>query len=173
MKRILEQKDIPAVVALDTKWFGEFGTSAEDVQKILDTMPNDTLGIFDGETLLGFATFDVIENGSPRDYVGDCTVATKTLFIQQFTTVTNYKNADDSADMKLLVEVEQVARDRGCRQVWIPLSVDHPYSKEKNPAFDAFGFFKRHAYTTDENMRMKWSPNADIAIDCFVFYKQL
>jgi hypothetical protein len=171
--RSLQEKDIPQSAALDKHWFGEYGISEEDLHRFIQDNPDKSIGIFDKETLVGFATFEIIEHVMPKDYVGDGMPKAKTLFIQQFTTTTNYTIADSSADAALLSAIEQKALVLGCKEIWEALAIDHPYSKAKNPDFDAFGFYRSHGFVIDTNKQISWSPNKELSIPCYLFQKTI
>jgi hypothetical protein len=173
MIRNLEIKDVSQAVVLDNKWFGRYGISAEELKKQITDHPNYAIGIFDEENLLGFAVYEILQNTTPKDYVGDCMAKEKTLFIQQFTTQTNYNKSNSQDDAQLLTEIEMIAKTLKCNTIWEALSRQHPYSHEKNPQFDAFGFYKQHGFQMETKRKLTWSPTENIHIDCFLFTKTI
>ncbi len=174
MFRKLSLKDIEQAVELDALWFGENGVTHRELEKLVTTVPSNTIGLFDTETLLGFAAFEILPPGErPKNYTGFCIVNDKTLFIQQFTTQSNYKKSDSHLDSQLLTGIEKIASENHCLEIWEALSIEHPYSAAKNPDFDAFGFYDRQGYTVDESAMAAWEPNETLKIPCFVFRKVL
>ena len=134
---------------------------------------NHTVGIFDQNIVQGFATFEILEKTPPKDYVGNIQVGGKILFIQQFTTLTNYAVSNFLTDAQLLAALEKVAMQLRCLEIWEALAVNHPYNKLVHPNFDAFGFYKSSGFTIDSSAEMVWSPNSQVAIPCYLFRKKL
>jgi hypothetical protein len=64
---------IPAAVALDRQWFGDHGVSESELTELITQYPDSALCIMEGETLHGFATFQILDHALPRDFVGDST----------------------------------------------------------------------------------------------------
>jgi hypothetical protein len=171
--RTLGLADFPKCVDLDKKWFGENGITENDLRQYIGNNYNHTVGIFDQSILGGFATFEILEKVPPKDYVGNFEVTGKILFIQQFTTATNYRVSDFSADIFLLSAVEKKAIELGCSEIWEALAVNHPYSKVLRPDFDAFGFYTSSDFIIDATAKIVWSPNPQFAIPCYLFRKKL
>lgn len=158
---------------MDKKWFGKYGISPDEIMEILVRNPENTLALVGKNTLQGFALFEVVEAGMPKDYIGEANYYGKILFIQQFTTSTNYQKNNSRYDTVLLTAVEQKAKSLKCTEVWEALSIDHPYKKENNIKFDAFGFYEQHGYVVEKNNPLTWQPGKDISIPCYVFRKIL
>lgn len=171
--RILTFQDVPQAVKLDKKWFGEDAISQENLEKVVRTHPDSILGVFDNNQLLGFTTFEILEDNFPTDYVGDIIPLGKILFIQQFTTVTNYAIKDSSIDTLLLSAVEKKAKELECNEIWEGLAQNHPYSTQQNPQFDAFGFYVSHGFNRESVKDFAWSPNKSLSIPCFLFRKKI
>lgn len=171
--RPLQKKDTKHAAIIDKKWFGSYGISEEELNRYIETSQSNTLALFRGDTLEGFATFEVLEGNSPKDYRGSISYVGKVLFIQQFTTMTNYKIDDPSMDKELLKALEKKAKDLGCKEVWEALSKDHPYSNMQNANFDAFGFYLSQGYDLDEATHLIWQPSEEVSISCFLFRKRI
>lgn len=172
--RPLAIQDAKAAAALDEKWFGDYSVSLEDAQGFIGETGENTLGVFtkNGD-LLGFATFEIVENALPRDYVGRVAHVGKVLFLSNFTTTTNYNQHDWSADEALLQAIEQKARELRCSEIWEGLAQEHPYKKEINPEFDAYGFYESHGYIKDTPEGFAWEPSKELSIPCVLFRKPL
>ena len=166
-------KDARHASILDKKWFGNFGISEQDVVQIVSQQPQNTLALVNKDDLLGFTIFEIVENATPPDYVGSIQSPGKILFIQQFTTATNYKIANSSDDASLLTAVVQKANEFQCLEIWEALSTDHPYKIENNAEFDAFGFYISQGFTVDYTQTVNWKPSNDISIPCYMFRKKL
>lgn len=138
--RSLQHGDIDSIVELDKKWFGSFGISRQELIGLVDNNSFDLVVLLSDTVLLGFASCEVVQNQLPSQYVGDAVFSEKTLFIQQFTTYTNYAINDFQIDDVLLRELEQLAKNRNCRRICEALAQNHPYKKEINPKHDAYGF---------------------------------
>ncbi len=171
--RQLQATDARQASILDKKWFGNFGISEQDVVQIISQQPQNTLTLVKADELLGFTIFEIVENAAPTDYVGSIQSPGKILFIQQFTTSTNYKIANSSDDASLLTAVEQKANELQCLEMWEALATDHPYKIENNAEFDAFGFYISHGFTVDYAQTVFWQPTNDISIPCYMFRKKL
>lgn len=164
---------IPQAVELDRKWFGDKGISAPELTKLITDYPDSAIALVEGQTLHGFATFEVLDNRLPTDFVGEMNHANSVLFIYQFTTRTNYSRADWSVDTALLAAVEEQARKLDVAELAEALDAHHPYSKEQNPEFDAFGFYEAHGFHTDETAQLAWQPDSSIKIKCRVVRKTI
>lgn len=170
----LSKTDVKAASLLDKKWFGEYGISEQQLEKYITSHPDGGLAIYINNIFAGFTTFEILEdNVNPTDYVGSINHANKILFIQQFTTSTNYKLTDNSADTELIKAVEEYAKTRYCTEVWEALAIEHPYSSNRNPDYDAFGFYTNHGYSYNTNATVKWQPNESTTIECYLFKKAL
>jgi hypothetical protein len=168
--RPLSESDIDQAYLLDKKWFGDHGISKTDLLTLVTSHQQATLALLNKNELLGFSTFEAIENQLPTDYKGTMFPKTKTLFIQQFTTITNYEIGNVDNDRLLLASIENKARELNCMEIWEALAINHPYKKENNKNFDAFGFYESQGYTFDKNL-LTWEPNSTISIPCYVFRK--
>jgi hypothetical protein len=171
--RPLQDGNVTLAYEIDKKWFGEYAISEAELKTCIQENPNNTLALFQNETFEGFATFEILENTLPTDYVGNIPDIDKALFIQQFTTSTNYSKNDMQMDSVLLKVIEQKATELGCNEVWEALAVEHPYSKSLNPEYDAFGFYQTSGYCYDENSLLTWKPNTTISIPCYLFRKKV
>lgn len=171
--RPLQSKDLPFAAALDRKWFGKHGISESELAKFVTTIPDSSLALLTDDQSMGFATFEIIENTNPKEQKGFFPEHGKILFIQQFTTTSNYKIGDQSVDEALLAAVETKAKELECVAVWESLAVDHPYSKNQNPEFDAFGFYHAHGYTYDRTKTLTWLPDSKTSVHCYLFRKEL
>lgn len=162
---------IPAAVALDRKWFGDDGVTAAELTKLITDYPDSAIALLDGETLLGFATFEVLDNRLPTDFVGEFSHNQSVLFIYQFTTITNYARASWQADTVLLAAVEEQARAVGAAEVAEALDKQHPYSKAQNPGHDAFGFYEAHGFKQDHSSQLSWQAPDGGRVECVVMRK--
>jgi hypothetical protein len=161
---------IEQAVALDRKWFCADGASNEDFLSIFSKKDKHALVILSEDSLLkGFAVFDVLNPGEEvADYSG-LETTTKTAFIQQFTTDSNYGVGNWEVDGLLLKAVEKHVAQLGCLVVWEALSKNHPYSLTKNPAYDAYGFYEANGYTVSTSHAISWKK----IVPCNLLYKNL
>lgn len=167
--RTLSSADAKAASLLDKKWFGEYGISEKQLEDYIASHPDGGLAIYIDNIFAGFTTFEILEdNINPTDYVGSINHANKILYIQQFTTSTNYKLTDNSADKELIKAVEEYAKTSYCTEVWEALAIEHPYSTNVNPEYDAFGFYTKHGYEYDADHTVKWQPDESISIECYL-----
>lgn len=172
-RRLIEADVIPASL-LDHKWFGEYGISEAQLHEYINQHPTESIALLIDNEFTGFATFEILHDGIlPSDYVGKIPKTRKVLFIQQFTTKTNYSKEDMSADIELLKAVELKAKELNCDEVWEALATTHPYSKKENSEYDAFGFYKKNGYSYDRSNSIEWKPDATITIPCYLFRKNL
>lgn len=172
--RTLSRTDAKEASLLGKKWFGEYGISEKQLENYIVSHPDGGLAIYIDNIFAGFTTFEILEDSiKPTDYIGKITHANTVLFIQQFTTNSNYKSTDYSTDTELLKAVEEHARGKSCSEVWEALAIEHPYSSSVNPEYDAFGFYGKHGYSYDPNNTVKWQPDESISIDCYLFKKSL
>lgn len=170
--RTLSRTDAKEASLLDKKWFGEYGISEKQLEDYIISHPEGGLAIYIDNIFAGFTTFEILEdNIKPTDYIGNINHTSKTLFIQQFTTITNYKLTDYSVDTELIKAVEEYAKSKSCTEVWEALAIEHPYSTNVNPEYDAIGFYTKHSYSYDSNSTVKWQPNESISIECYLFKK--
>jgi hypothetical protein len=168
----ISQSDISHASQLDRKWFGEYGISEEELSSHISKHPQESMALFVNNNFEGFATFEILESRLPTDYIGEIPPASKVLFIQQFTTTTNYAKGDMTIDQALLSAIELKAKELECDEVWEALATDHPYSKESNPKHDAFRFYETNGYSYDENNLLTWKPDIIISIPCYLFRKK-
>lgn len=172
--RPLIESDILVASQLDRKWFGEYGISEKQLRYYINQHPTESMALLANNIFCGFATFEILFGGRlPSDYVGKVPKFTKVLFIQQFTTTTNYSKTDMSMDTELLKSVEQKANESGCLEVWEALASNHPYSEKSNVEYDAFGFYEKNGYMYDRSNLIEWKPDSTIAIPCYLFSKKL
>ena len=169
--RPLEKQDLKSASDMDKLWYGIHGISENGLEKFISKFPGNNIAIFKANKLLGFATFEIIESGMPKDYSGNINFNGKVLFMQQFTTITNYKKSDWLIDEKLIEIVETKAKELECIELWEALSITHPYSKENNNDFDAFGFYISHGFTYDKTQTIDWQPDTSVSIPCYLFRK--
>lgn len=170
---LIENDALPAS-QLDYKWFGEYGITESQLLEYIRKNPTDSIALLANNILCGFATFETLNNGSmPRDYVGIIPKTSKALFIQQFTTTTNYAKSDMSIDIELLKAIESKAVEFNCEEVWEALATTHPYSETSNAKFDAFGFYEKYGYMYDSSNLLEWKPDPTINIPCYLFRKKL
>ena len=172
--RPLSESDLSSASQLDHKWFGEYGISEEQLLAYINLHPTESIALIADNIFNGFATFETLNVGiNPRNYVGKIPDVRKALFVQQFTTTTNYSIVDMSMDTELLKAIEQKAKDLNCDEVWEALATTHPYSNEQNSEYDAFGFYEKHGYSSDRSNLIEWKPDASITIPCYMFRKRL
>lgn len=172
--RPLVEADVHSASQLDRKLFKEYGISESQLAEYIAQHPTKSLALIADNKFSGFATFEVLsQDSNPRDYVGKIPNASRVLFIQQFTTTTNYSVVDMSMDKKLIETVESKAKDLGCDEVWEALATTHPYSKAVNPEYDAFGFYNKNNYTFDPSSLIEWRPDDTVSIPCYLFRKEL
>jgi hypothetical protein len=164
---------ILAAVALDRQWFGDHGVSESELTELITQYPDSALCIMEGETLHGFATFQILDHALPTDFVGELSHNTSILFIYQFTTSTNYARAGWWADTALLAAVEERARSLGVREIVEALDARHPYSKEQNPEHDAFGFYAAHGFEQDHSSHLAWQALDGRRVECVVVRKKI
>lgn len=169
----LSIKDISSAVELDHKWFGDFGATKEQLTEFISSNPDGGISLYVDNNFEGFATFEILHNQPPTDYIGHVPSVSKVLFIQQFTTSTNYSKKDMQFDLGLIVQIEKLAKRIGCLEVWEALSTTHPYSSSINSQHDAFGFYETLGYSFDSRDILTWSPESNIAIPCYLFRKRL
>lgn len=168
------EADVISASLLDHKWFGEYGITESQLLEYIRKNPADSLVLLADNIFCGFATFETLNSGSlPSDYVGKIPKTSKVLFIQQFTTTTNYSKPDMSVDAELLKTVEQKAKELECEEVWEALATNHPYSETSNVEYDAFGFYEKNGYMYDRSNLIEWKPDATISIPCYLFRKKL
>jgi hypothetical protein len=172
--RPLIETDLSSASKLDHKWFGEYGISEAQLHEYINQHPSESLAILLDNEFTGFATFETLNEGDlPTDYVGKIPKTRKVLFIQQFTTTTNYSKDDMSMDIELLKAVEQKAKELNCDEVWEALAITHPYSENQNSEYDAFGFYEKNGYSYDRLNPIEWKPDTIITIPCYLFRKKL
>ncbi len=171
--RSLQHGDIDSIVELDKKWFGSFGISRQELIGLVDNNSFDLVVLLSDTVLLGFASCEVVQNQLPSQYVGDAVFSEKTLFIQQFTTYTNYAINDFQIDDVLLRELEQLAKNRNCRRICEALAQNHPYKKEINPKHDAYGFYLGRGYSIEHAYAISWHSGKYLDVPCFLFTKEL
>lgn len=172
--RTLSRTDAKEASLLDKKWFGEYGISEKQLEDYIISHPEGGLAIYIDNIFAGFTTFEILEGDiNPADYTGNIIHTDKILFIQQFTTITNYKLTDYSVDTELIKAVEEYAKSKSCTEVWEALAIEHPYSSNLNPEYDAFGFYKKHGYEYDAEHTVKWQPNESISVECYLFKESL
>lgn len=166
------EKDAKLAAALDRKWFGKSAISEQELLTAASSLDRNVV-LFSDENLIGFAIFEVLEATEiPSSYQGVFPLHSTVLFLQQFTTTTNYEVGNTWADKALLDVVEQTAMRLGSEEVWEALAVEHPYSKEQNPKFDAFGFYAVNGYEMSSR-KVIWQPNESINIPCLLLSKKL
>lgn len=171
--RPLQKLDAPEASLLDQKWFGENGITSSQLEVLITEDPDVGLAVMLGNSLVGFCTLEILENKLPSDYQGNVPFKGKALFIQQFTTNTNYKIENMKTDEVLLQAIESKALELGCNEVWEALSIDHPFRKENNEKFDAYGFYERRGYYASKDNILIWTPDSKTKISCFLFRKKL
>lgn len=164
---------IPQAVELDRRWFGDHGVSAEELTTLITRYPDSALALVEGDTLHGFATFEILDHRLPTDFVGEFSHNTSVLFIYQFTTRTNYAVTDWSADTSLLAAIEERARQLDVRELAEALDAHHPYSKEQNKDYNAFGFYAAHGFHTDDSSHLAWQAPDGGRVECVVVQKLL
>ncbi len=169
----LLKKHIQHVSVMDKKWFGDKGISQNELQSLVENNLQNNLVLTQSKTVVGFSIFEILDNKMPKGYVGHAPHQGKIMFIQQFTTATNYEKNNIDTDKALLLALEERAKESGCSEVWEALAINHPYKKENNSNFDAFGFYESQGYKTDENRYLSWQPNANTSIPCFLFRKKI
>ena len=169
----LSPSHVEDAVTLDQKWFGEYGINSEDLTKYIESYPKGGLALIVDGSFEGFATFEILEGQSPKDYIGDIPKLSKVLFIQQFTTTTNYSISDMKMDTELFKAVEHIAKQSGCIEIWEALATTHPYSLGVNKEHDAFGFYLSNNFSFDNQNTISWSPDPNVSIPCYLFRKKL
>ncbi len=169
--RSLQKSDIQQAASLDRRWFGNNGITNSELEAFVTKSPNMCLAIESDNNLVGFCTWQILEEVLPSDYLGHLPFKGKVLFIQQFTTSTNYKIEKNETDKVLLEAVESSAQEIGCNEVWEALSIDHPFRKENNEAFDAYGFYESRGYIADKDKTLIWNPDSKTIISCYLFRK--
>lgn len=171
--RPLIESDISLASQLDHKWFGDYGITQAQLLEYITLYPNESIALIANKIFNGFATFETLNHGNnPTDYVGKIPTVNKTLFVQQFTTTTNYSIVDMGMDTELLKTVEQKASELECDEVWEALATKHPYSKDQNSRYDAFGFYEKNGYSYDRSNLIVWKPDINISIPCYLFRKK-
>ena len=172
--RPLIASDLSPASQLDHKWFGEYGISEAQILEYITLHPSGSIALLDDNNFNGFATFETLNHGNnPTDYVGKIPTVSKALFVQQFTTTTNYSIVDMSMDTELLKSVEQKAKELNYDEVWEALATTHPYSNEQNSEYDSFGFYEKHGYSYDRSKLIEWKPDTTITIPCYLFRKRI
>lgn len=172
--RSLRKPDTLQASTLDKKWFGEYGITQEELNKIIDTYPDGCIALLEKDVLHGFVVFEVLENGTmPKDYIiGKMLHKGKALFIQQFTTDQNYSE-DMKSDRALLEAIESKAIGLGCSFIAEALDQNHAFRKERNSKHDAFGFYRQSGYSTDSSNLWIWQPKGMLPITCLLYTKKL
>lgn len=172
--RPLNETDIIPASQLDQKWFGEYGITESQLLKYIRKNPAASLALLADNIFCGFTTFETLNSGGlPRDYVGKIPKSSKVLFIQQFTTTTNYAKTNMSMDIELLKAIECKAVELNCDEIWEALASTHPYSEVSDANFDAFGFYEKNGYSYDRSNLIEWKPDTTISIPCYLFRKKL
>ena len=69
--------------------------------------------------------------------------------------------------------MEEQARTVGAAEVAEALDKQHPYSKEQNPDFDAFGFYEAHGFHQDHSSHLAWQSPDGGRVECVVVRKNL
>lgn len=169
----LQKLDAPEASLLDQKWFGENGITSSQLEALITEDLDVGLAVMLGSNLAGFCTLEILENKLPSNYQGSVPSKGKALFIQQFTTNTNYKIENMKADEVLLQAIESKALELGRNEVWVALSIDHPFRKENNEEFDAYGFYERRGYYANKDNILIWNPDSKTKISCFLFRKKV
>lgn len=164
---------IEPAVALDAQWFGNQGIQAADLHALLAESRDSTIALLRDGTFCGFATFEIIDKHLPNNYAGVFPLSDPLVFVHQFTTDTNYRCTDPSADAALIRAVEQLALQKGVYEVVEALDHQHPYSQHQNREFDAFGFYVAQGYTIDVATQLFWQPSEWLSVACVVFRKKL
>ncbi len=113
-------------------------------------------------------SFDIYcKNDIPGDFSNmklNKPISGKWMFTIAFTTATNYKNKEE--DARLLLQAEDIAREKGCVEACVPLSKDHPF--EVNGVFE---FWEQNKYRKDGVIN--WVANSEELIECYFLRKRL
>lgn len=172
VKQLVEADDIVKASVLDRQpdQFGDQGITEEQLKKFLEQGGNGGIALFDGENMVGFATYEIIQAGvSPKEYSGIPAFSVKTLFLQQFTTQAKYNIHQENIDAELLAQVEQKAKEQECAHVTEALAQTHPFDRPESE-LDVFGFYQKHGYKKSEEDRVVWIPGGET---CYLFTKSL
>ena len=120
---------IPQAVELDRRWFGDQGVSAEELTTLITRYPDSALALVEGDTLHGFATFEILDHRLPTDFVGEFSSPPAPTMPLRIGLPTPHcwlpLRSERQLDVRELAEA---------------LDAHHPYSKEQNKDFDEFGF---------------------------------
>lgn len=169
----LQACDLQSASQLDQKWFGEFGISVDQLEKYIVDNPKGSLSLFCDGNFEGFATFEILKQRKPNDYIGNIPIVSKVLFIQQFTTTTNYSKKDMKMDQELVNTIEIKAKELHCDEIWEALAIKHPYCEKMNKKHDAFGFYMMNGFVFDDTNILTWKPDKTISIPCYLLRKKI
>ncbi|NCN82744.1 MAG: hypothetical protein GW947_02140 [Candidatus Pacebacteria bacterium] len=104
--RSLREADTTSAAELDSKWFGKHAISEQELA-VAVKYPDKNIVLFVDDILVGFAIFEVLETtANPTGYLGPFPQHSTVLFLQQFTTKSNYEIENMWADEALLKAVE-------------------------------------------------------------------
>ncbi len=172
--RYLRATDTKQAAEIDASWYGERAISKPALDEFIRITPDRAIAVVCDDTVYGFATFEVVEQGNlPASYVAQgVPLNGRMLFIQQFTTTQNY-SGDMTIDSMLLDAIEVMAKKINCVFIGEALDVNHAYKKEKNPSHDVFGFYESRGFTPDIQHEWEWREEGNTEVPCVLFYKNV
>ena len=164
LMRQIKIQDIPQLVELDKKAYGQYGADEKYFRQKLNSQKTKILVIENKKQLTGFVVFEFMkENEIPKDFtdlVIDNPLKSKWVHIIAFTTQSNYENRQE--DTKLLKFVEELSKKLGYFIFAVPLSINHPYLK-------AYSFFEQNGYL--KTGTIKWIADNKDKINCYFYLK--
>lgn len=164
--RIARKNDISDLVSIDRKAYGKYGADEKYFNEKLSSPDTRILTVENKGKITGFAVFEILKKDEiPNDFTDlklNKPLEDTWIHIIAFTTQTNFLDID--SDSELVTAIEDMAKNMGVAVFCIPLSIDHPFTKN-----DVFGFWEKNGY---ENVgTIKWIASPEELIDCY-FYKK-
>ena len=166
--RNAKSDDIDSLVEIDRGAYGKTGATKDYFFQKLSEFPEGILAVEHNGNVTGFIVFEIYnKNDVPGDFRSmklNEPISGKWMFTIAFTTATNYKNKKE--DTKLLLQAENVAKEKGCVWACVPLSKDHPF--EVNGVFE---FWEQNGYKKDGTI--SWVANSEELVECYFLRKRL
>ncbi len=160
--------DINLLVELDKKSYGKTGATRNYFLQKLSEFLNGILVAEHNNVVTGFVVFEICaHNDVPQNFYNiklNRKMSGKWAFIAAFTTTTNYKNKKE--DVQLLLQAENIAKEKGCGEICVPLSKRHPF--EANGVFE---FWEQNGYLKIGTIN--WVANSKELVECYFLRKIL
>lgn len=164
--RKARENDVPDFVIIDRRAYGNYGSDQKYFREKFNSKNTWILTVEEDKKITGFAVIEKLRKGEiPSDFTElSLTNPFKNswLHIIAFTTKTNYQ--DIKSDSKLVKAVEKLAKKLKLKNICVPLSKDHPFTKH-----NVFEFWEINGYKKAGTI--KWIVNPTEKIECY-FYKK-